>query len=69
MKKCMILKAPTSQVKDAKKVARQLKKAHEKLWGPGSCEVVVVTENMDVVTVCETWEQDSLCSAQDCPKV
>lgn len=53
MKKCMVVRAPVAALKEAKKVARQLKKAHEKVWGEGTCEVVVVPDTMEVSTVCE----------------
>lgn len=52
MKKCLVLKANVTP-EEGKRLARELKKAHEKLWGKGTCSVVVLPYESDVVTVCE----------------
>lgn len=61
MKKCMVLKSdlPTPE---AKKLARELKKAHETLWGKGTCSVVVMKHGSDLETLAETYDEPSLSS-------
>lgn len=52
MKKCLVLKVHATP-EEGKRLARELKKAHEKLWGKGTCSVVVLPLEAEVLTVCE----------------
>lgn len=71
MKKCLVLKTD-SPPSEAKKLARDVKKAHEKLFGKGSCQVVILPLTAEVFTVCEDNTSNCLnlisCDVEGCPK-
>lgn len=54
MKKVFVLSSEIDcgiPLKEAKKTARRLKKAHETVFGPGSCDVVILPPGMLVAEV------------------
>lgn len=80
MKKVLILKCDLEKT-ESSKIARELRKAHEKLFGKGTCSVVVLPTTAEVVTLCEDWDDllgaatddkagcnSTVCDVVDCPK-
>jgi len=57
MKKLMVLRVPKdTDEKKARKQAKLAKKLHDKLWGKGSCEVLILEEGMELnVAAEEDW--------------
>ncbi len=51
MKKLLVLNC--ADLKAGKKVARTAKKQYEKLWGKGSCEVVVLPLDANLMVVAD----------------
>jgi hypothetical protein len=60
MKKLMVLRVPKDcDPKKVRKQAKLVKKLHDKLWGKGSCEVIILEDGSDLYVAADTWE-DSL---------
>lgn len=60
MKRIMVLvqkeNPSAAERKAAKKQAKQIKKAHETLWGPNTCEVILLEHGQRVELVAEQYE-------------
>lgn len=68
MKKLFVLQIKDNQssshvalMKQAKKQAKLLKKAHEKLFGKNTCEVVIITQEHEVFTMAEEHRSFASC--------
>ena len=61
MKKLMVLRVPKdADEKKVRKQAKLVKKLHDKLWGKGSCEVIILEDGSDLYVAADTWEDPSL---------
>lgn len=66
MKKLMVLRVPKDvDPKKVRKQAKLVKKLHDKLWGKGSCEVMILEEGMELYVAADSdWSpSESLASS------
>jgi hypothetical protein len=56
-KKIILLRVPPTQIKEGNRVARRLQGAHEAVFGPNTCHVIVMPDNMEAHTFTEVYDE------------